>query len=97
MQFFDGKRQSLAHLLKRLSHGLVPASQQHHAFAPSRGDIDQLQRMSVLACAAFAAMMHQIHLEMARFPDVPGNAFHRHSLRDLIGEAASWTRQARFP
>ena len=65
-QFFDGKRQSLAHLLKRLSHGLVTASQQHHAFTPSHGDINQLQRMPVLACAAFAAMMHQIPRDAQR-------------------------------
>jgi len=60
------------------------------------GDVDQLDGMTILAGRTLASMMHQVHLFMARFGRVPGNALHGHVFSHLVSSLWSFARQARL-
>ena len=76
MDLADGEGQTVVKHLEGIVHDHAPAAQHGIAFAPAGGDIDHLQRVDVVSHSIWAAVMHQIDLQVAGFLFIPGDAPH---------------------
>src|SRR5260370_31772749 len=87
MQFLDGEGQALQDMCKAPFHGALSTSEHGGALAPASSHINKLDGMAMQPPCIFAAVIDQVHLEVARLGQVPGKAPHRHPFGGGIGSA----------
>jgi len=96
MEFADEEGQPGQNALKGIVHDQVAATQHRHPLTPAGGHDHHLQGVHVFPSRAGAAMVDEVHLEVAELSLIPGDASHGNVTGQTVAGLGLRARQARL-